>query len=129
MAEITYSIDGELLGPSWVKWSLSLSLFLYDNLGNVYTFHNYLPSHILNCDGSCAQADKSGGEMVVVKGGVRQVYTISPHKREHISMLSCINGDGGCIPSFYILVWIRVIPTHFIVLIRCIHAYDDEGHG
>ena len=67
--------------------------------------------------------------MAVAKGGVRQVYTISPHERKHISVLSCINEDGGCIPNFYILIWIHVIPIHFNVLICCTHAYGDEGYG
>ena len=31
------------------------------------------------------------------------MHSIEPYHREHLSVLSCINPDGGCIPNFYIL--------------------------
>lgn len=33
--------------------------------------------------------------------GVRQVHTITPNEREHLSVLSCINAAGEYIPNFY----------------------------
>jgi hypothetical protein len=35
--------------------------------------------------------------------GSRSVYSIEPDQREHLSVVSCINADGGSIPNFYIL--------------------------
>jgi hypothetical protein len=35
--------------------------------------------------------------------GSKSVYNIEADQKEHLSVLSCINADGGCIPNFYIL--------------------------
>ena len=35
--------------------------------------------------------------------GSGSVHTIEPDQREHLSVLSCINADGGKIPNFYII--------------------------
>ena len=40
---------------------------------------------------------------MLAKRGSRAVHSIEPDQREHLSVLSCINAAGGCIPNFYIL--------------------------
>jgi hypothetical protein len=35
--------------------------------------------------------------------GSKSVHTIEPDQREYLSVLLCINADGGKIPNFYIL--------------------------
>ena len=40
---------------------------------------------------------------MLAKRGSRSVHAIEPDQREHLSLLSCINVDGGSIPNFYIL--------------------------
>ena len=76
---------------------------LYANLEKLYTAHNYPPSHIWNCDELGVQAGRSGGATVLARRGSRSVHSIEPNQKEHLSVLSCINADGGCIPNFYIL--------------------------
>ena len=31
------------------------------------------------------------------------MHSIEPDQREHLSVLSCVNTNRGCIPNFYIL--------------------------
>jgi hypothetical protein len=76
---------------------------LYSNLEELYTSFHYLPSHIWNCDESGVQAGRSGGATVLARTSSRSAHCIEPDQREHLSILSCINADGGCIPNFYIL--------------------------
>ena len=76
---------------------------LYHNLEDLYTTFNYPPSHIWNCDESGVQAGRGGGATVLAKVGSKSVHTIEPDQREHLSVLSCINANGGKIPNFYIL--------------------------
>jgi hypothetical protein len=76
---------------------------LYCNLEELYNSFHYHPSHIWNCDESGVQAGRSGGATVLAKTGSRSVHSIEPNQREHLSVLSCINADGGCIANFYIL--------------------------
>ena len=76
---------------------------LYNNLKELYLTFHYPPSHIWNCDESGVQAGRSGGAIVLAKWGSRLVHSIEPDQREHLSVLSCINVDGGSIPNFYIL--------------------------
>ena len=76
---------------------------LYNNLEELYLTFHYPPSHIWNCDKSGVQAGRSGGATVLAKRGSRSVHSIEPDQREHLSVLSCINADGGSIPNFYIL--------------------------
>ena len=40
---------------------------------------------------------------MLAKHGTRHVHSIEPNQREHLSVLSCINVDGGKILNFYIL--------------------------
>ena len=40
---------------------------------------------------------------MLAKQGSRAVHSIEPDQRKHLSVLSCINAAGGCIPNFYIL--------------------------
>ena len=40
---------------------------------------------------------------MLAKRDSRVVHSIEPDQREHLSILSCINAAGGCIPNFYIL--------------------------
>ena len=40
---------------------------------------------------------------MLAKTGSRSVHSIEPDQREHLSVLSCVNIDGGSIPNFYIL--------------------------
>jgi hypothetical protein len=40
---------------------------------------------------------------VLAKTGSKSIHNIEPDQREHLSVLSCINANGGCIPNFYIL--------------------------
>ena len=76
---------------------------LYNNLEELYLTFHYPPSHIWNCDKSGVQAGRNGGATVLAKRGSRSVHSVEPDKREHPSILSCINADGGSIPNFYIL--------------------------
>ena len=76
---------------------------LYYNLEQLYNNFKYPPSHIWNCDESGVQAGRSGGATVLAKTGSKSVHSVEPDQREHLSVLSCINAEGGCIPNFYIL--------------------------
>ena len=76
---------------------------LYSNLEYLYATYNYPPGYIWNCDKSGVQAGKSGGATVLAKRGSRLVHSIEPDQREHLSVLSCVNVDGGSLPNFYIL--------------------------
>ena len=76
---------------------------LYANLERLYTAHSYLPTHIWNCDESGVQAGRAGGATILARRGSRSVHSIEPDQKEHLSVLSCVNADGGCIPNFYIL--------------------------
>ena len=49
------------------------------------------------------QAGCFGGIIVLAKCGTRSVHSIEPNQREHLSVLYCVNADGGSIPNFYIL--------------------------
>jgi hypothetical protein len=40
---------------------------------------------------------------VLARTGNMSIHSIKLDQREHFSILSCINADGGCIPNFYIL--------------------------
>lgn len=57
---------------------------------------------VLN-DESGAQAGCNDGVVVLARRGAWQVYTVTSNKHEHLSVLSCINVGGKCIPIFYIL--------------------------
>ena len=74
---------------------------LYANLERLYT--DYPPTHIWNCDESDVQVGRAGGATVLARKGSRSVHSIEPDQKEHLSILSCVNADGGCIPNFYIL--------------------------
>ena len=76
---------------------------LYSNLQFLYSSYKYPVAYIWNCDESGVQARRSGGATVLTKCGTRSVHSIEPNQREHLSVLSCVNVDGGSIPSFYIL--------------------------
>ena len=76
---------------------------LYANLEKLYTAYSYPPNHIWNCDESGVQVGRSGGAIVLARRGSRSVHSIEPNQKEHLSVLSCINVDEGCIPNFYIL--------------------------
>jgi hypothetical protein len=90
---------------------------LYCTLEKLYNSFKYPPSHIWNYDESGVQAGRSGvqagrsgvqagrsrGAIVLVKMGSKSVHSVEPDQREHLSVLSCINAQGGCIPNFYIL--------------------------
>ena len=76
---------------------------LYANLERLYTAYIYLPTHIWNYDESGVQAGRAGGATVLARRGSRSVHSIELDRKEHLSVLSCVNADGGCIPNFYIL--------------------------
>ena len=76
---------------------------LYANMEFLYSSYKYPLAHIQNCDESGVQAGQSGGATVLAKRGSRSVHLIEPNQREHLSVLSCVNADGGSIPNFYIL--------------------------
>ena len=76
---------------------------LYTNLERLYTAHSYPPTHIWNCDESGVQAGRAGGATILARRGNRSVHSIEPDQKEHLSVLSCVNADGGRIPNFYIL--------------------------
>ena len=76
---------------------------LYANLEFLYSSYKYPPIHIWNCDESGVQARRSDGDTVLAKRGSRSVHSIEPNQREHLSVLSCVNANGGSIPNFYIL--------------------------
>jgi hypothetical protein len=68
---------------------------LYCNLEKLYNNSKYPPSHIWNCDETSVQAGRSGGATVLAKTGSRSVHSVEPDQREHLSVLSCINAQGG----------------------------------
>ena len=76
---------------------------LYANLERLYTTYTYIPTHIWNCDKSGMHAGRAGGATVLPRRGSRSVHSIEPDQKEHLSILSCVNANGGCIPNFYIL--------------------------
>ena len=76
---------------------------LYANLERLYTTHSYPPTHIWNYNESGVQAGRAGGAIVLARRGSRSVHSIEPDQKEHLSVLSCVNADGGCISNFYIL--------------------------
>ena len=49
------------------------------------------------------QVGQSGGATVLMKQGNRFVHPIEPNQREHLSVFSCVNADGGSIYNSYIL--------------------------
>ena len=49
------------------------------------------------------QARRAGGATILARRGNRFVHSIEPDQKEHLSILSCVNADGGCVPNFYIL--------------------------
>ena len=49
------------------------------------------------------QARRFGGATVLAKRGTRSIHLIEPNQKEHLSMLFCVNADGGSIRNFYIL--------------------------
>ena len=76
---------------------------LYANLEFLYSSYKYPLTHIWNCDESTVYAGRSSGAIVLAKRGNRSVHSLESNQREHLSVLSCINADGGSIPNFYIL--------------------------
>jgi len=50
------------------------------------------------------QAKKVGGGYVIAKKGSKQVHQVTPDLREWLSILSCINARGECLPNFYIFI-------------------------
>lgn len=42
--------------------------------------------------------------VVLAQRGVTNVHTVTLDKRKHLSVLSCINVAGKCIPNFYIFM-------------------------
>ena len=75
----------------------------YSNLEELYMRFHYLGNHIWNYDKRGVHARRSGGTTKLAKWGSRSMHSIEPDQREHLSILSCINVDGGYIPNFYIL--------------------------
>ena len=49
------------------------------------------------------QARRSGEATMLAKRGSPSVHSIELNQREHLSVLSCVNTDGGSISNFYIL--------------------------
>jgi len=43
-----------------------------------------------------------GGGYVIAKRGSKNVHIVTPDLRESLTVLSCINADGGKLPNFYI---------------------------
>jgi hypothetical protein len=76
---------------------------VYCNLEELYNSFKYPPSHIWNCDETGVQVGRSSGATVLTKTGNKSMHSVEPNQRKHLSILSCINAQGGCIPNFYIL--------------------------
>ena len=87
---------------------------LYANLEFLYSSYKYPPAHIWNCDESGVQAGRSGGATVLAKRGRRSIHSIEPNQREHLSVLSCVNADGGSIPNFYILKGLYFLEDYIV---------------
>ena len=49
------------------------------------------------------QARLSSGAIVLAKCGTKSIHSIEPNQKEHLSVLFCVNADGGFISNFYIL--------------------------
>jgi hypothetical protein len=74
----------------------------YRNLKDLYDKHRYEPSNIWNADESGCQAGRNGVGRALAKVGTRNVRQVMPNEQEHVTMLTCINGDGEYIPNLYI---------------------------
>ena len=74
-------------------------------LVRIATLKSYThPSTIFpNCDESGVQVGRSGVATILARTSSRSVHCIELDQIEHLSVLSCINADGRCIPNFYIL--------------------------
>ena len=44
---------------------------------------------------------------MLVRRGSKSVHSIELYQREYLSVLSCVNADGGHIPNFYIPIFVR----------------------
>lgn len=84
----------------------------YKNLQELYSSRSYQASHIWNVDKSGAQAGRNGGGRVFVRTSSRVVHRIISNKREWLSVLTCINANGGSIPNLYIFKGQRVIDDY-----------------
>ena len=81
----------------------AIAKILYSNLEYLYTSYNYLASDRWNCDKFGVQVGRYSGATILAKRDSRSIHSIELNQWEHLSILSSINVDGGCIPMFYIL--------------------------
>ena len=73
----------------------SIVVTLYCNIKYLYNTFNYPAGHIWNCDESGVQAGRSGRATILAKLGSKSVHNIEPDQRKHLSVLSCVNSEGG----------------------------------
>ena len=76
---------------------------LYAKLERLYTSFNYTTSHIWNCDESGVQVGRLSGVTLLAKRDNKSIHSVELDQKEHLSVLSYINADGGCISNPYIL--------------------------
>jgi hypothetical protein len=56
--------------------------------------HQYKPSQIWNANETGCQFGQNGGGRVLAKIGTKYVRLIISNKREHVTVLTCINFNG-----------------------------------
>jgi hypothetical protein len=74
----------------------------YTNLKELYKKHEYVPSHVWNCDASGALARCIGGGRVLAKRNVKNVHTVIPNAREWLFVLLFVNASHTHILNLYI---------------------------
>ena len=129
-----------MLGRSWLRWFLcrhsnislrspqvleqkrakslnpSTTRRFFQNLSDLYEQHQYKQCQIWNLDESSAMANKNGTTKVLAKKGARTMQTIAPGSRKWITVLSCVNAVGQCLPNFYIFKGVRNTNKNYTIL-------------
>ena len=79
------------------------STFFYNLFEQVYSAHDFQPSHIWNSDETGVSAGGGNSSIkVVAKKGSKSVRHTIADDREWMSIMTCINAAGSSIPNLYI---------------------------
>ena len=77
--------------------------FFYNLLEQIYSAHDFQPSHIWNSDetGVSAKGGNTSIKVIAKKGSKSVRHTIADD-REWMSIMTCVNAVGSSIPNLYI---------------------------
>ena len=81
--------------------------FFNENLQKIYKDQEFQSTYIWNVDEFGANASRNEVGKVLATVNSRKVYTIIPNEREWISVLICINANGGSISNYYIFKGVK----------------------